>query len=184
MSMPVSAVAVLALPRLEDLENICLRLNLPWKPLSGYDSGYSFSEKIVEPVADVVDGSLQDVYLQLIRRELDASATFASGSPSATRYVLAATPLGPRQLIPFRLQLVGDYETESNDDWTEDFCVGVPLSSRYYPTWLDWEDEHGTDGTLRINIETLRRIELARAALLRTLPEFADAELVSKTLFY
>ena len=174
--MPESAAAMLVFPELDALEEVCDRLALPWfSPSVGEEKFY---EKVFRPLARVLKADLRVAHLELIRAELDPEAKVVQ------HHVVANTSAGPRELSPFRLEYWGDNGGGNRWSWPDDFCVGVPLSSRYYPTWLDWEEEHGTDGKLRLNTETVARIEAARSALAEPLPEIAGAEIASLPIVY
>jgi len=84
----------------------------------------------------------------------------------------------------FCLEMAGD-PVETRDRWPEDFIVGVPLDSRYKPTWLDLDRPHGTDGALLLDDpQTDERIEQARAALAEQAPAFKDAQIFHKLVWY
>jgi len=84
----------------------------------------------------------------------------------------------------FCLEMTGD-PVETRDRWPEDFIVGVPLDSRYEPTWLDLDRPYGTDGALLLDDpQTEQRIEQARAALADQAPAFKDAQIFHKLVWY
>lgn len=100
-------------------------------------------------------------------------------------YVLCDTPMGERQFSKFAL----NFHMDSNDmdESVEEAILGVRLSSRYSPTFLDWKN----DGTLHpvvFDKELLADLELAKKHLmpiLRSLSsEFEDACIIVKEMFY
>ena len=176
MGMPDSAAVMFAFPSFEALKSVCARLGVAWVEPDSDEDGHLFDEGVLTPLTNLLEHPLQEAHLKLIREQLDPDAR------SRGEYTIAKTSHGPRELSVFGLELWGD-PYERGDRWPQDFCYGVPLSSRYFPTWIDWE-ENGTDGTFRLNAETQRLIDVAREALLVPLPEIADAEVVSKVMFY
>jgi hypothetical protein len=94
----------------------------------------------------------------------------------------AITEMGEREFVSFRLKWYFDpYEM---DDSVEDGIVGIALTGRYRPTFLDWKNKHGTISGLSINQELLEMVEIARTEIVKVIPVFADAELIIKENHY
>jgi hypothetical protein len=94
----------------------------------------------------------------------------------------AITPLGKRDFSPFHLQWKFDpYELE---DQIKDSIIGISLSGRYVPTFLDWKSTHGTISNVAINKELLDMVKIARTEIVKVIPEFADAELIIREEHY
>jgi hypothetical protein len=97
------------------------------------------------------------------------------GETEDDRHVIAETPLGEREFARFTVELFYDW-SEMNER-PEDTTFGIALSGRYFPTFLDWKDPSGTLWPVRLDQATLHQIAIARAAIEKRLPIFADAHL-------
>lgn len=86
-----------------------------------------------------------------------------------------ATPAGPRRFTQFQVELFWDQDMEP---LPEQAVLGVSLSSRYVPTFLDWRDEHGTLYPIVFDDEMNTLIFLATEELTRVLPWMTDAKVI------
>jgi hypothetical protein len=77
---------------------------------------------------------------------------------------------------------MGD-EGEIGDIYPDTFVVGVSISSRYVPTYLDWQDENGTLDTVCIEDQS-RNIKIIKDELAKIEPRFKTAKLFVKLCFY
>ena len=89
------------------------------------------------------------------------------------RYLLTDTPLGTRCFRPFMFELF--YDISEMDDTPETSTFGVGLSARYFPTFLDWKDEHGTLYPVRFDTEMDALIRVARHHIEAEFPIFSTA---------
>ena len=93
-------------------------------------------------------------------------------------------------ISPFNLEMCGDSSDEIGNQWSIDFALGIALSSRYSPTYLDWAEEHGgghgiSDVFKPDNAHIKSGIEIARRNIEKKIPEFKDKlELVHRLIFY
>src|SRR5882672_576144 len=62
------------------------------------------------------------------------------------RYPIINTPMGRRQMVPWHLEL--EYDAIETDADPSTAILGVSLISRYFPTFLDWHEEHGGSGSV------------------------------------
>lgn len=58
-------------------------------------------------------------------------------------YIEGDTSKGTRTFAPLGIEIIGD-ENEIGDEYPRDFLVGIAISGRYIPTYLDWRDPNGT----------------------------------------
>lgn len=92
------------------------------------------------------------------------------------------TPFGRRETSSFSLCLT--YDNDEIGDRPEDATIGVNLSSRYFPTVLDIDDEHGGLGTV-IDIGSLMpQIDICREEIVKRLPAFGEAKVLIREIFY
>lgn len=77
------------------------------------------------------------------------------------------------------------YDPDEIGDRIEDAIFGISLITRYYPCFLDLDKPHGGSGdVIRFNKETNQKIEIARTAIIKYFPQWAEAEAIVKELFY
>ena len=94
----------------------------------------------------------------------------------------ANTPLGKREFSSFDLQWFFDpYEL---GDTIETSIIGISLSGRYVPTYLDWKDPHGGISNIAINKTLIDMVEIAKSKIVKVIPEFEKAELIIREEFY
>ncbi len=116
--------------------------------------------------------------VQKLLREAHAECIATLGKVLGTsrdRYTVVETALGPREFSPFRVEL--HYDWSEMGEKPEHTTFGVSLSGRYFPTFVDWKDPHGTLWPVRFDKETLALVQVARDAIERRLPIFKDAHL-------
>lgn len=96
---------------------------------------------------------------------------------------IVETPFGLREAFPWSIQLQYDVD-EMGDDYST-ITLGIHLSARYFPCFLDMESEHGTlANTIAFTGETMRRIAVARSAILVDMPAFSDAYILVREIHY
>ena len=92
------------------------------------------------------------------------------------------TEFGPRTAYPWALYV--QFDPEEVGDHPCDATLGVNLSARYFPVFLDMAHEHGTLGSV-IDLDALRAdIEIAREAILAQIPELSEARVIVRDIFY
>jgi hypothetical protein len=144
------------------------------------------SDKKGKPVPSPVATRLAEVdaLLSEAQKELFAAVGWTrKGVSKGSGYEVWETPLGLREFSAFSLCLHLD-EHECEEDPEEDGVLGVGLSSRYFPVFLDWADPSGALYTLKLDDEFKRLTDLAREKIAERLPAFAEAGLVVKPVWY
>lgn len=93
--------------------------------------------------------------------------------PNDTSHPVLDTPWGLRECSVWGLSEYrdGEYEVEYKDAF-----IGVNLSARYFPTYLDMSSEHGTLDDCVIDDEFLKKIAIAKEELIYILPVFSNAK--------
>lgn len=77
------------------------------------------------------------------------------------------------------------YDPYECRDHLEEMCIGVSLTSMYFPTYLDWDYPSGSSGRdIVLTPELLHNIETARKHLSTVLPVMKDALICIKNMFY
>ncbi len=144
-----------------------------------------FSDLVVDQVAERIGRGLIEAHLAIIRQRF--GRVEQAVSEWGRVYIQAHTPQGPREFSPFGLALYGD-EDEMGDVWPNDFVVGVKVSGRYFPTWLDWQDPHGGGQmayTCFVDDPAMREMMAeAKAAISHVVPEFEGGVWVIKMIHY
>ena len=59
----------------------------------------------------------------------------------------------PREMVPFELECFAESEFDEQPD-DETAAVGVAISGRYFPTFADYKDAHGTLSPMVFNDES------------------------------
>ncbi len=78
-----------------------------------------------------------------------------------------------------------DYDPDEMGDKPEHAIVGVSLISRYFPVFLDWNQNHGGSGEMiSLTPTTLEWIAVARKHIARVLPFINDAPITVKERHY
>jgi len=101
---------------------------------------------------------------------------------NSDRYVEGDTSKGVRIFSFISMEVVGD-EPEIGDEYPDDFVVGIPISGRYVPTYLDWKDENGTLETISLD-EMQGEIQTIRNEIEKVEPLFKTAKIYVKMRFY
>lgn len=133
----------------------------------------------------------EDAVLEDINRRLEA-AYFAVAERLGWKYMGFGaypynkthhfeTPFGLRRVSQFHLEYQYDPD-EAGDD--EDMAsLGVALSGRYVPTFLDIESPHGA----LYSVDLMDALEMSKSAIeeiVREVPELADMRLLLREIFY
>ncbi len=88
-----------------------------------------------------------------------------------------------RQTVVWSLEV--DYDPVEMGDEPKDAIVGVSLVSRYFPVFLDWDQEHGGSGTvISLTPITMDQIAVARKHIAKVLPFINDAPITVKERHY
>ena len=97
-------------------------------------------------------------------------------------YLDGDTSMGVRTFAPLRLEIFGD-EVELGDEYPDTFLVGISISGRYFPTYLDWRDPNGT--LTNICLEEMQpEIQAIRGEIERLEPKFKTAKVYVKLKWY
>ena len=96
-------------------------------------------------------------------------------------YPIYETSKGPREFAPFRLELFYDPGEMGEDP--EHAILGVALSGRYFPTFLDWKDPHGGVQFV-FNTELNNGIAAARLRLIEGFEIFDESLIAIKEIHY
>ena len=133
---------------------------------------------------DEINQQLQTIHLQALR---DMGFEIREIKPKKKRsllddYVHAKTPLGMREFAPFTLELF--YDPDEMGEEPEQATLAISISGRYFPTFADWRDPHGTLWPLVFNDELRGVMEIAKRHIIKVLPQFRDAEWSVKELHY
>ena len=120
------------------------------------------------------------------RLSLEAAGFTRLSKPSVARrvvdYPCYRTPVGEREFSPFAIDVLCDPGELGME--LKDAVLGVALSGRYFPTYLDWRDAHGTLDFCELNEATMKMIGYARLHIEHVLPVFKSANLVIVTQHY
>jgi hypothetical protein len=95
--------------------------------------------------------------------------------------VHARTPKGPREFQLFHWQYMIEYEGGYDPEAAR---FGIALSSRYRPTFLDWESAHGTLDPVVLDTKLMELVTIARAELGAVSPLVNEMPLMVVQLFY
>jgi hypothetical protein len=136
--------------------------------------GYKFDEK----TPDGFGGGLREAHIEALK---EMGFTFVRPKQEYG-YDVWLTPLGERQFASFCAEFV--YDPDEMGDEPQDAVFGVSLSSRYFPTFLDWQDSHGGLEVIEFDQELLDQIEIARKHIMKVWPQFRDAGVLVKMLHY
>ena len=98
------------------------------------------------------------------------------------RYVEGDTSKGKRTFALLSMEVAGD-EIELGDRYPDDFIVGISISGRYVPTYLDWRDPNGTLDTVSLD-EMAKEIRIIRREIEKAEPRFKTAKFYVKMKFY
>ena len=99
------------------------------------------------------------------------------------RYIGVMSPWGAREAGVWRLQAI--FDPNEMGDTPEQLTLGVNLSSRYFPSIIDMEDQHGTIGpVLTFDKALFDKIEVCKRELIKEIPELYDAEVFLRDKFY
>jgi hypothetical protein len=88
------------------------------------------------------------------------------------------TPISTVNLSPFKTKFY--FDPDEVGELPCDAVVCVPLSSRYWPTFIDWRSPHGASSTLKLGNE----VEVAIEHIKKHVPHFNKASLIAKNRFY
>ena len=97
-------------------------------------------------------------------------------------YIEGDTSKGTRTFASLGIEIIGD-ESEIGDEYPCDFLVGIAISGRYVPTYLDWRDPCGTMNN--ISFEAMQpEILVIRKEIERLEPRFKTAKTHVKLRWY
>jgi hypothetical protein len=176
--MPLSNELVLGF-RPRDLGPLCARYDIPFDP-AGLDDNDAIEnfKPTAEALTEAMSHDLREAHQGLLSRHFGAPVEEDEHS-----YFDLITPAGVRK---FSALSADPYIGEAYEFWyaPENSFFGVALASRYFPVWLDWREEHGTDGCFVLDVDLLAMVEEVRAAIVERIPEFAGAIIALEPVFY
>lgn len=142
------------------------RLGLVLNFEEGVDPEKEYMAALIESGAhhEMIDAHIKK-RLKVAHKAALEAAGFTPLGQDDRGYDVYDTPLGKRTFGTWELALFHDEEEVGTDF---DTCLfGVNLSSRYFPTFLDWENEHGTlEPAIVLNEKFVEMTGIARQALL------------------
>lgn len=106
---------------------------------------------------------------------------FTLAAKQGSSYPAYVTPLGLREMSPWRLASFYD-PIELGDNPTT-ALFGVAISGRYFPTFLDWRDPHGTMTSICCDPKQ-KDWQIARKQIMAVLPWMKEAKFYVKELHY
>lgn len=151
------------------LETIAARLAQGWDPRLTCDDGdwydlfsdFANNPGLTEPLREAQISLLTEHFGKPVPHGHDG------------RYLLVTTPAGPREFAPFVFEYA--YDPDEVGDRPEDLTVGVALTGRYFPVFVDWQYSHGGSGSpIRLDRATHKFIDAATRAISDAIPEFSD----------
>jgi len=92
------------------------------------------------------------------------------------------TPLGVRELYPFSLEF--QFDPSEAEDFPYNAILGVSISGRYRPTFLDWREPHGTLHNQVVGPNPVPEMEFARKRLIQVFPVFEQADWIMRERHY
>lgn len=107
---------------------------------------------------------------------------FNKSSRKIKDFLICETSEGKREFSPFNLELF--YDPDEMGETLDVSTFGIALSGRYFPTFLDWRDAHGTLWPVRFNQELNDMIKIARNEIESKFPIFEEANICVIERFY
>ena len=153
------------------------KANLPDLDVDEEDDGeefIDFHEAIDQMVAEM-NQQLIDVHHQACLR---MGWTFQK---KQNNYVFFNTPEGLREFATFCFEWFCD-ESEMGEQLT-DGVFGIAVSSRYFPTFIDWESPCGTIGNIVCD-PTQEMWVIAKEEIVKVFPFMQNAKWIVKERFY
>lgn len=97
------------------------------------------------------------------------------------RHEIYGTPLGVREMVPFTLEFF--FDPGELGEEVEQSIVGVSISGRYFPTFLDWRSAHGTIWNQPVH-PLPREMQIARDVIMMAIPGFSEASYIIRDVHY
>lgn len=137
---------------------------------------FEFTREVFWDFAGDINGNIQGIaFPKMVER---AGFTITKKEKS---YLHVNTPLGPRKLGKPNFTIY--YDPHETMQTLDDIVLGVRLSSRYVPTYLDWRCEHGSPGTFALRaMEPM--LSIAREEIKPFVPWIDDADVCVIDCFY
>ena len=166
------------------VEEFCKVFGLKMPKNSDFEDGSDY-QKFEEAVSNLIDESkLEQAHkAALIKSKIVTNLKKPTQYPyDDGRHTEGTTKKGQRIFAHLSLEITGD-EGELGDIYPDTFVVGISISSRYVPTYLDWQDENGTIDTICIDDQS-KLIKIIKDELEKIEPKFKTAKLFVKLCFY
>lgn len=141
------------------------------------DDAYGDLMDITNGLFETINKKLENIFPVILEE-----AGFKYLGISTNKYFVAETPMGQRQFSPISLDFY--FDPFELGEKLEDSVIGFALSGRYVPTFLDWENPHGTLWNITFDNEFLNLIECAKKHLIKEFPMFKDANIIIREKHY
>ena len=119
--------------------------------------------------------------LRRAHRKACADMGFKFLKTDKENYDIYETPLGKRTMKPFVLECHYD---PSNEETEEEAIIGISVSHRYFPIFVDWKDDNGSIYMAVFDEETNNILEIAINRILEELPWMSKAVWIVKQKHY
>lgn len=121
---------------------------------------------------------LKDAWLEAINEK-----GWSIESVRNNNFYMLDTEYGKREATPF--QLILQYDRWEVGDAPEEVTLGINLSSRYFPCFLDMDDPHGALGSVVDIFNFVDDINIAKSKIIKHIPQFSDgAKPMLRDIFY
>lgn len=97
-------------------------------------------------------------------------------------YPVYITPAGEREFSPWQLQF--SYDPGEMCETPDQAIIGVAISGRYFPTFLDWKDSSGGIWNFVFGPRPVQELEIARRNIIKALPVFENADWIVRENHY
>lgn len=132
------------------------------------DEWYEWEEKNRLP-------SLVNAHLECLRTFFE-NVRVPNKRDQLSRGARATTPLGEREFSSFEFLMY--YDPHEMGDTPETAVLGVGLSGRYVPTFLDWRGAHGCIEHVKLDDHTMQMIAKAKEEICKVVPAASTFEVV------
>jgi hypothetical protein len=92
------------------------------------------------------------------------------------------TPAGEREFSPWQLEF--GYDPYNMEETPDQAIIGVAVSGRYFPTFLDWKDAHGGIWNFVFGPKPVQELEIARRNIIKAIPVFEAADWIIREKHY
>jgi hypothetical protein len=140
---------------------------IDFNDLQDYDLA---EEEIIEPIRKKLKPLLLEAWKKAAK---DMEWEFIK---EKNDYFIYKTPLGDREFSPFKLQFF--FDPHEMGEEIEDSIIGVSISGRYFPKFVDWRDPNGTITNVPIGPNPPKEITVACNRIIEAVPCFKNADVI------